>query len=124
MRLLASAAVVVALLGCGAAVDWSPAHPENKDYPRVVDTAVRVRHPGDQCTSAQMLIKLGVVHADGDEDEVIPAIAREAAEHGGTHYVVEGDKTQHDLSGVVYGGYAHLRDDPQRATWAVVYRCQ
>lgn len=123
MRALGCVAVV-AVLGCGASVDWSPAHPETKDYPQVVEAASRVHDPAAECSSGQELIKLGVVHADGDEDEVIPAIAKEAAEHGGTHYVVEGDKTRHDLSGVIAGNYAHLEDDPKRATWAVVYRCQ
>jgi hypothetical protein len=123
MRLVACAAVV-ALLGCGAAIEWTPAHPDSKDYPRVVETAVRVRHPADQCTSGGVPVKLGIVHADGEEDEVIPAIAKEAAEHGGTHYVVGGDKTDYELSGVVYGGHVHLRDDSQRFTWAVVYRCE
>lgn len=112
--------VAFATTGCGAAAEWEPITPDQKDYPAVVDVASRRKHPSDGCAEGDEPIKLGIVHAKGEEDETIPAIAKEAASHGGTHYVVEGDKQD---GYVATGGYGHIDIRATRATWAVVYRC-
>jgi len=111
----------LAAAGCGAAVDWEPISPDQKDYPEVVDRASRRKHASDGCAEGEEPIKLGIVHARGEQDETIPAIAREAASHGGTHYVVGNDNKHDGVEGTAAWGHVDLRET--RATWAVVYRC-
>jgi hypothetical protein len=62
----------------------------------LVDVASRVGDPSLACDGAERET-LGVVHAYGERDDVIPAIAAEAAEHGGTHYVLGGDERETEL---------------------------
>jgi hypothetical protein len=107
---------------CGASIaEWDPTHPDQQEYAQVVDRASRVKQPSDACPGGGDPVKLGVVRARGDQGETIEAIAKEAAQHGGTHYVVQGDDKHAGFEGTYhYGGFeAH----DLRATWAVVYRC-
>ena len=97
-------------------------HPDQQEYPPAVDAASRVKQPSDACPGGGEPIKLGVVRAQGDQGETIVAIAKEAANHGGTHYVVRGDDKHAGVEGSYYGG-GHWEAHNTRATWAVVYRC-
>lgn len=126
MRILGPLVVSVVALGCGTGAEWSPKYPKQPDYPQVVDVASRVRHPLPECS------RIGVVHADGEPEEVIPALAREAADHGGTHYTLEGDDTDNEVvtrgSATTVGGttfsHSRIRIDSTRYVWAIVYRCR
>jgi hypothetical protein len=57
------------------------------EHPPVTKLAVRIQDPSElQCPNL-----IGVVHATGKPWEVIAAAGVEAAEHGGTHYIVKLD---------------------------------
>ena len=118
-----------ALVGCGNSATWSPKNPDT-EYPRAVELASRVHAARDACESANR-VTLGVVHAEGDPDDVIRTLAAEAAAHGGTHYVIDGADDDVELvsNGVAtqVGGATLVRarthEEVTRTMWATVYRC-
>jgi hypothetical protein len=122
-------AALVAGVGCDSATTWSPKHPE-QEYQRAVKLASRVFAPHEACDSDNR-VTLGVVHTEGDPDEVIRAIAEEAAAHGGTHYVIDGGKDDVELvtrgAATQVGTTTLVRERTHaqvtRQTWATVYRC-
>jgi len=75
-----------------------------------------------------MRTSLGVISADGEPDQVIGAMAEEAAENGGTHYVVRGDEKELYFVTQVWAtrnaAFATTTPRQTRQTWAVVYRCE
>ena len=122
-------AVLAAVVGCGNAATWDPKSPD-KEYPRAVELASRVHAAHDACESANR-VTLGVVHAEGDPDAVIRALAAEAAAHGGTHYVIDGAADDVELVTTGLGTRvgattlvgASTHQEITRAMWATVYRC-
>ncbi len=126
MRVLGLLIIAVAAFGCGTEVDWSPKYAKQPEYPQVVEVASRVRHSLPDCS------RIGVVHSDGEVDDVVPALAREAAEHGGTHYTIEGDDEESDVvtkgTATTVGNltFMHARSHTEttRYIWAIVYRCR
>ena len=129
-RAIAALLGTLGCTGCGTYVEFEPKHPHQADYPRATDVASRVREASKACNSDDR-ITIGVVHADGDPDDVIPALAKEAADCGGTHYVVEGDKedVEYRTTGVAHTiGHTtfvstRTQTDVSRRIWAIVYRC-
>jgi hypothetical protein len=85
----------VSLLACrqGPITEWRPRFPSHEYAPKTT-LAVRIREPAELGECAE---RIGVVHADGEPSEVIEAAAREAAEHGGTHYIVKLDESSSHL---------------------------
>ena len=106
-------------------VEWRPRNPK-VEYPARREVAVRVKE--DQVP--ERAERIGVVHSEGTPGEVIAALAEEAAEHGGTHYVVKGDDSDAEL--VTTGGATQIgsstvytsrtRVQRSRHIWAAVYR--
>lgn len=111
----------VALVACSDPAEWRPAK-SAKDYPATKD-AFRVQHAPAECES------IGVVHAEGAGS--IDDIAKTAAKHGGTHYVVGLDVDHPEqvttTTGSTYGGafVANSRSETEhhRTVRAEVYRC-
>ena len=118
--------VVVCGPGCGPSTTWDPKNPE-AEYSRLVKAASRVPTPADACESS-VRTAIGDISAEGEPDEVIGAIATEAAERGGTHYVVRGDEKDRSYVTSVWAtkdtAYATTTPKDSRRTWAVVYRCE
>jgi hypothetical protein len=122
-RCSAALLAAFACAACGPQVDFEPKHPEQPEYPRVLDVASRVPAAVQACEPEDR-VTVGVVHAYGDPDDVIPALAKEAAQRGGTHYVVEGDKEDVRLgSFAVQNRVGNTTVNVERAIWAIVYRC-
>jgi hypothetical protein len=117
------------LLACTPMATFDAKHPD-QEFPRMVEAASRVHAARDACPS-EVRVTVGVVHAEGDPDRVIPAIADVAAEHGATHYVVENaaDDVEYVTTGAATQAgpvtLAHLRtrEEVTRRMWATVYRC-
>lgn len=118
--LLAMASAVVA---CGPMLEWRPSDP-SKEYPAEKGMASRV--DSEPCGAD----KIGVVHATGHPSQVIEAIAHEAADRGGTSYVVRGNDHSDEFvahgSSSNFGGttFTSTRGHVERTEhmWAVVYR--
>jgi hypothetical protein len=123
-------ALATIVAGCGGTDTWWSAKHPQREYPRTVKLASRVFTPHEACESANR-VTLGVVHAEGDPDDVIRAIAEEAAAHGGTHYVIDGGKDDVELvtrgAATQVGATTLVRErthaETTRQIWATVYRC-
>jgi hypothetical protein len=97
-------------------MDWRPKEPNNR-YEPLRESAWRARRKRVLVDCGG--VEIGVVHAKGETNEVISAIADEAGKRGGTHYIVEGDDTERELN---VGPGLSVHTDETRMTWAVVYR--
>lgn len=122
-RLTLAASLAASILcGCaGNATEFRPAKNAG-DFPAVKD-AYRVPSAPPECES------IGTVHAKSKDGGTIEDLAATAARHGGTHYVVRGDRT--DVTGYT-GTYVPIaagitsvgiEEEKTRTMWAVVYRC-
>jgi hypothetical protein len=115
-------AFALALVACSDPAVFRPAK-SAREYPAVKD-AFRVRHAPDGCDI------IGVIHADGNTDP-IDDIAKTAAKHGGTHYVIATDRdrpeTTTTTTGVVTRGVvvasSNAQTERNRLVLADVYRC-
>lgn len=115
------------MCGCYGIAEFRPKNP-TQSYEPLVRTASRLPNPSSivDCGANE----IGVIHADGSPAEVVGAIAEEAADQGGTHYVLRGDSTEssdvYEGTGTTFGNttFVHGRrtTEKTRYTWAVVYR--
>lgn len=110
---------LILLTSCAVNVDWH-ANDERHEYERVIKGTA---HRGERKDMVECK-ELGSIHAHGDPDSVIPAIAEEAAKRGGTHYVVDADDTEKDVV-TTHNRYQSRSSvvDGERVAQAIVYRC-
>lgn len=122
-------ALILVSGACETSTEWTPKYPNQPEYKPLVSVASRIRRARDACPSDER-VNLGVVHVDGrvDRVDVIQELAEEAANRGGTHYVVASDVTEvdgADIVGAHYGGvlFGRARFTKSEHVWAIVYRC-
>lgn len=110
---------LILLTSCAVNVDWH-ANDEKHEYDRILKGSAHRAHRPDMVECKE----LGSIHAHGEPDSVIEAIAEEAAKRGGTHYVVDGDDTEKDVV-TTHGRYMSKSSvvDGERFAQAIVYRC-
>jgi len=117
-----TALVLVALSLCACAdgfTEFRPKEPK-RVYKPLVRTASRIHSlkPINECGADE----IGLIHAVGEPDDVVAAIAEEVADNGGTHYIVRGDDTTvEDRFTSGPWGTSVVRDRSRHA-WALVYR--
>ena len=118
---------VLACGGSGASAVFKPKSPK-KTYEPLVRSATKL--PNISSINECGADEIGVVHAEGTPSEVVEALAVEAADNGGTHFVVRGDNTASSehfegsaqtIAGTTYMSGQRVTEK-SRQTWAVVYR--
>lgn len=116
-------ALALALVACSDPATFRPAK-SAREYPAVKD-AYRVRTAPEGCP------QIGVIHADGNTDP-IDDIAKTAARHGGTHYVIASDRdrpetttttTGHVMPGGAFVASSSSQTEHNRLVLADVYHC-
>jgi hypothetical protein len=110
--------------------EWRP-RDASKVYPPE-RTAFRIHSASELADCAE---RIGVVHVNLPPSEAVEGIAKTAAAHGGTHYIIRGDRTSEELVTESHGsafvvGQAVLTNERShsyveatgRQAWAVIYR--
>lgn len=117
--MLALIAFSTCVVACTPDVSFTPRTPGQGSYPSMDRSASRVyKVPSSSC------VEIGMVHAEGEKGTLIEQIAREAADNGGTHYIMRTPIEEESLD-IAPSGFGHYnaRKHVDQNVAAVVYRC-